>query len=330
MNDLNVLREWDAEAQPLTDDARLRARARLFREMNGTRGASPAVPLFRRPVLRTVVAVAAAAAVATTAVVALDDGGGRSATEASPRADAPQMQPVSAATVLNAAAARERKQDPTVAPRDDQFIYTKEIIKEIDRKTHETKSYVDESWRSVDDSKRSWVMEIGRGWWADPLKPNESLWPPSDWDTLKKLPTDPDELILAARFWPEERPKSVDEIPMEEWGFIQSLLDGLLSLTPVMPEGLRAAAFEALAKVPGITATSGMKDAKGRSGIGISFKDPTGEWHSHKFAIFAEGTYEFLGFKDVRTSDSAAGRKTYTQLSYLDRYAVVDHAKQRP
>ncbi|MEU6079130.1 CU044_5270 family protein [Streptomyces sp. NPDC047108] len=324
MNDLKVLREWDAEAQPLTDDARLRARARLFREMSGPRDPAPAVPLFRRPVLRMAVAVAAAAAVATTAVIALDDSGNRSGTET-------RMRPVSAATVLNAAAERERRQSTEVAPRDDQFIYTKEIVKETEQKTHETKSYVDENWTSVDGSKRSWVMEIGKGWWSDPPKANETSWPPSDWSTLKKLPTDPDKLILAVRTPdgpPETQPRSVDEIPKDEWPHIHFSLAGLLYRTPVMPDGLRAAAFEALAKIPGVTATPGVEDAKGRSGIAISYNDPSQEWTWDTVFIFDKDTYEYLGFKSTRTADS--GKESYDQFSYLDSYAVVDRAKQRP
>ena len=85
-----------------------------------------------------------------------------------------------------------------VAPRDDQFIYTKEIVKERNLKTGTTKTYVDENWRSVDDSQRSWVMEVGKGWWADPPKANESIWPTQDWTRLEKLPTEPAAISLTA------------------------------------------------------------------------------------------------------------------------------------
>ncbi|WP_283948957.1 hypothetical protein [Streptomyces panaciradicis] len=41
-------------------------------------------------------------------------------------------------------------------------------------------------------------------------------------------------------------------------------------------------------------------------------------------------TYRLLGFRDTRTSGDGAAGKTYTRLSYLDGWAVVDKVKQRP
>ncbi|MFC8259707.1 CU044_5270 family protein [Streptomyces sp. NPDC057291] len=311
-NDMTFNKERDADASPLTDEAHLRSRTR------------------RRPVLRMALAAAAAVAVAATGVSVLDDGA--PGTVASPAVDSPRMQPVNAASVLNAAAVREREHEKAVAPRGDQFIYTKETVKETERRSGTTKSYVDENWRSVNGSQRSWVMEIGKGWWAPPKKRHEKVWPPADWDSLAKLPTDPEKLILAVRTPdgpPKTQPKSVAEIKKKEWPAIHFALAGLLYRTPVMPEGLRPAAFEALAKIPGITATPGVKDAKGRAGIAVSYKDDSQEWTWSTVFIFAKDTHEFLGFKSTRTSDSGGG-KTYDQLSSLDSYAVVDKVKQRP
>lgn len=310
MNDLHILREWDAEAPPLTDEARLRARARLFQVIAG--GPAPTTPpVNRRPWLRMALATSAVLALVTTAVVALND-----------YRDPPLVLSASAATVLNGAAAREREHEKVIAPRDDQFIYTKEIMRETDQKSGETQIHVNENWRSVDDSQRSWVMEIGQGWWSEPQEVKGSLWPPADWDALKKLPTDPDKLIVAVN------PPRTQPDP-DEWPNVHFALAGLLRLTPVMPPGLRAAAYEALAKIPGVTATPGVRDAKGRTGIAISYENPDAVRQDSVF-IFAEDTYEFLGFRDTRTSSSGGEKKTYTQLSYLDSYAVVDRAKQRP
>ncbi|PLW73467.1 hypothetical protein C0036_07080, partial [Streptomyces sp. DJ] len=261
------------------------------------------------------------------------DGGGRTATP--PATGSPALRSVTAQTVLNGAAAYERTHEQTVTPRDDQFIYTKEIIKETDRETGVTKSYVDENWHSVDGSQPSWVMEIGKGWWSPPLKENESMWPPQDWGTLEKLPTDPEKLILSLldKSGPDDRNDSLDEITEEEWWRIHFSLAGLLKLVPVTPEGLRPAAYEALGMVPGVKVVPNQKDAKGRTGVAVTYDDPTLPEGATGFGghfVFDPETYRFLGSRDERTSGDGRNMKTYTQFSYLDSWAVVDRAKQRP
>ncbi|MBW5424322.1 hypothetical protein GKQ77_22590 [Streptomyces sp. BG9H] len=330
MNELDELRHWEAGAPPLDDDTRHRARVRLFAAMN-----EPAArPVRRRrPVLRVAVAGAVAAAVVGTALVAVNTG----EEGQEPRAKAPVASPplgnVSARTVLNGAAAYERRHERTTAPRDDQYTYTREITKETEQGTGEVKRHVSEIWRSVDGSKRSWIMELGKGWWSKPLKANERLWPPQDWDTLEKLPTDPEKLIATLLKEMDAGHKSgfYDKITDQEWSIIQSHLAGLLKLVPVMPKGLRPAAYEALGMVPGVKAVPNQKDAKGRTGVAITYTDPMlpGTPHERAF-IFDPKTYEFLGSRDTRTSGTGAKTKTYTQLSYLDKWAITDKVKQRP
>ncbi|MEV7403084.1 CU044_5270 family protein [Streptomyces sp. NPDC091267] len=308
-NDMTFMKKPDASASAQPDDSPTRARAG------------------RRPTLRVVLVATAAFAVGATAVSVLDDNDAHTAVSAS--VDSSRMQRVSVATVLNAAAVLERRQEKTVAPRDDQFIYTKEIISEREQKTGSRKSYVDENWTSVDGSKRSWVMELGKGWWSAPARQQGETWPPADWGSLKKLPTDPDELILAVMSPGAGTHKSVADIKKSEWPDVHFALASLLYRVPVMPEGLRPAAFEALAKIPGVTATSGVKDAKGRAGVAITYTNKRQQSGWDTVLIFAEDTHEFLGFKNTRSSDSGGG-KNYDQLSYLDSYAVVDKVKQRP
>jgi hypothetical protein len=333
IDDLRELRDFDQGTPPLDDATRHRVRARLITAMH--RPAPVVRP--RRPVLRIALTGGLAAAVAAGVLVAVrdDDGArGREHTANPPATSAPAMRNVSAQTVLNGAAAYERRHERTLTPRDDQFIYSKEIIKETDQKTGETKSHVDENWRSVDGSKPSWIMEIGKGWWSPPLKSDERSWPPQDWGTLRKLPTDPKKLILAINgdWGMGGKTDSLDDITDGGWSQIHFSLAGLLKLVPVMPEGLRPAAYEALGMVPGVKAVPGQKDAKGRTGVAITYDDPTrpkgGSWGG--YFIFDPETYAFLGFRDVRTSGDGPAQKTYTQLSYLDSWAVVDKAKQRP
>ncbi|MER7182474.1 CU044_5270 family protein [Streptomyces hyaluromycini] len=331
IDELRELRDFDTGTPPLDDETRRRARARLLAAMNGTAGRVRP----RRPVLRIALTAGLAAAVAAGVLVAVrdDDGTGTHRTAKPPATSAPAMRNVSVQTVLKGAAAYAREHERTVRPRDDQFIYTKEIIKETNQKTGATRSYSDENWRSVDGSERGWTMEIGKGWWSPPLKKGESVWPPQDWGTLRKLPTDPEQLILSIANEFGGRTTSLDGLGDEEWSQIHFSLAGLLKLVPVMPEGLRPAAYEALGMVPGVKVVPGQKDAKGRTGVAITYDDPTLPKGSAGFGgyfIFDPVTYEFLGFRDVRTSGDGAAMKTYTQLSYLDSWAVVDKVKQRP
>ena len=334
IDELRELRDFDTGAPPLDDETRRRARDRLLTAVHGT----PArVRPPRRPVLRIALTAGLAAAVTAGVLIAVRDDGGTGADAhrppKPPTTSAPAMRNVSAQTVLKGAAGYEREHERTASPRDDQYIYTKEIIKETDQQTGVTKSYVDENWHSVDGSRRSWIMEIGKGWWSPPLKKGESSWPPRDWGTLRKLPTDPERLILSITNEYGGRKTSLDELSDQDWSNVHFSLAGLLKLVPVMPEGLRPAAYEALGMVPGVRAVPGQKDAKGRTGVAITYDDPTlpkGSVGFGGYFLFDPVTYEFLGFRDIRTSGDGAAMKTYTQLSYLDSWAVVDKVKERP
>ncbi|MEU6843582.1 CU044_5270 family protein [Streptomyces sp. NPDC046716] len=321
---LDELSTWEGDAGPLDPAARHRARTRLLSATENRRR-----PLWQRPGLRIAVSGLATAAIAATVLVAVRADDGAPAT-----AQKQQVRSVNARVVLAGAAAYDREHGlpVTTPPRDDQFVYTKEIIKETNQKTGETKSYVDENWKSVDGSRRSWVMEIGRGWWSEPLGKNESMWPTQEWDTLKKLPTDPEKLILALQRKAGGGSKSLDRLTTQDWWEVQFSLTGLLKLIPVMPDGLRAASYEALGMVPGVKVVPGERDAKGRTGVAVVCTlDPSGrQVDGHLAFLFDPKTYAFLGFRDVRTSGDGAKKKTYTQLSSLDSWAITDKVKQRP
>lgn len=310
MNELELLREWDADAPPLPDATRARVRFRLHEAMR-----TPTAPtaVRRRPLLRIAVAGVAAAAVTATVLVAEHQ-------DSSPR-----TRPVSATTVLRGAAAEERRLEKPIAPRDDQFIYTKEIIKETPASGGPTKTYVDESWNSVDGSKKSYVSELEHTQWVPADQPGQSSWPPRRWSQLEQLPTDPGKLTIALRDMgaPEpDRPTRADEWPM-----VHFFLYGLLR-TPALPEGLRPAAFEALATVPGVKVLPDQTDADGRAGIGIQYVgEPGTPWaDGGPVLVFDARTYRYLGMRDERT----AGGVTYEQWSSLAANGVVDRVLERP
>ena len=280
--------------------------------------------LRRRPVLGAVLAATAAVAVTATVVVA-DNIGDRQGSSSPSVSDTADTRRADAKKVLHGAAQQARKGPESQVPRDDQFVYTKNVTKETDRRTGKSKTYTDESWKSVDLSQRSWEESLGEGNWSEPLKENEGIWPHYDWKELKKLPTDPTKLILAVRkpMGPPVKAKSLDDVRKPEWSDIHHELSALVTAAPVMPKDLRAAALDGLAMVPGTRAETGVKDVEGRPGIAISSKNAL---FKDSVLIFDESSYEFLGHTGVRSP----GKKTYDQVSQLADYAVVDKVKQRP
>ncbi|CAM5230479.1 hypothetical protein SALBM135S_08309 [Streptomyces alboniger] len=233
------------------------------------------------------------------------------------------MANIAAAKVLSGAAAWERKHEKqTVVPRDDQFLYSKRIIRETERKTGKVRTYTDEMWDSVDGSRRSLSMELGKTMWEEPLEKGEEVWPPRRWDELKKLPTDPAKLVPAIVSGGTSD-KPVSELTKDERWQAYFLLGELLK-APALPEGLRAAAYEGLALVPGVKTVEGVKDSAGRTGVGIAYP---GHFKG-RYLIFDAKSYAFLGFRDERISRD--GKRTYIQLSHTVEWAVVDKVRQRP
>ncbi|MFD7874711.1 CU044_5270 family protein [Streptomyces sp. NPDC059766] len=322
-DELELLRDWDTDAAPLADPARAEARHRLLNTIARAQH-SEAAPS-RRHALR--LATAAVVAVAVTGGAVLIAEGGADRGDRSDRVSGtatPRMANVGAVTVLNRAAAQTGRNEKPVAPRDDQFIYSKRNIKETERGTGAVKTYEDVNWDSVDGSKRSLTMELGRVIWEEPLKKGEGVWPPREWSELKKLPTDPEKLIPVITDLGSSS-RSTSDFTEMDWFDAYFMLGELLKW-PVLPQGLRPAAYKALALVPGVEAIPGVKDSAGRTGVGIAC--PRSPLAQGKYLIFDPKSYDFLGFRDERTS--ASGDKTYIQLSHVVEWAIVDRMKERP
>jgi hypothetical protein len=283
----------------------------------------------RRPLLGVLVAAAAAAAVTGTVVVA--DGLGDRGDDASPSVSDAAARKVSVKKVLGDAADRVRDEEKGAeidVPRDDQFIYIKETVKETDQKTGKTDTRPTENWESVDRRKRGWVNEIGHdGHWVPPLGKNESTFPPPGWKALEELPQEPVELIRHLARGPGgmgPKPKSLKDVKKNDWHLLQFSLRGLAT-RPIAPKGLRPAAFEALAMVPGMKAKAGVDDGKGRTAVGVLYD---GKFTKEQMLLFDEDTADYIGDRDIRTTLN--GKKSYEQFIYLEDYAVVDKVKQRP
>ncbi|MBZ4318759.1 CU044_5270 family protein [Streptomyces huiliensis] len=315
--ELHALRAWNAGARPLTDEARHRARVRLFATMSERPSRPARLPRRGRLVPRIALAGAVAAAVTATLLVTTDEEG------RPPGAPVPErMDYVSAVTVLDRAAARERRNGPRFAPRGDQFVYTRTVgVKEGSRER-----YVDENWYAVDPHRSdSWISEQGKGWWSGVLPKDNTLWPTSDWAELRTYPTDPDRLIKQINHYTSSAEKGPKDLDREEWAGLFHGFASLMWHVPVMPEGLKPAVYRAMSRIPGVKATRGVQDLRGRPGVGVFFPlSPRGSEAKPETFVFDEKTYEYLG-----RCQEWEGQRCVVG-SYLETYGVTDEAKRRP
>ena len=187
-------------------------------------------------------------------------------------------------------------------PRDDQYLYFREIVEQ-----DTGARVVNETWLPVGGTGMARFIEFGRTWDTPPGSFQVS------YAFLKRLPTDPEELLLYARSWPLD---GRDAEPMSEIDYIQSYgaLMGLLRADPPMPGGLRPAIFEALARIPGVKMTEDAVDLRGRRGVGFQATP------RFPVEIIEPGTYEYLG-QNYRSEG---------QRSAVVERAVVDRIGQRP
>jgi len=307
VDDLTAVRELEADVAPLTDEARFAARARLRRAV--IQESRPGA-LSRRLMLRVAVAGTAAAAVAGGVVVA---------TRGERDAGTPRMATLSAAELLHKAAARTRADGAGMpVPRGDQYLYTKTFISRTYVKDGRTKTWTDESWTSVDGSRPSRRQEYGKVHNDPPLGEHEVMWPPTEYTALAKWPTDPDDLLERLRMGQDGDDRTA---------FVNAIQ--FFAVPRVMPPGLEAASFEAVARIPGIRIDRGAVDALGRQGIAVSYPE-------YDFAfLFDTKTYAYLGLNvDGGTGEPVDGRMKlhdrYHELRARQETGVVDRVGQRP
>ena len=119
------------------------------------------------------------------------------------------------------------------------------------------------------------------------------------------VPTDPDGLLAAVYRLVEDpacAPIGVGDT-VQDRAFM--LIDGMLQT--VLPAEVRAALYQALAKVPGVTVTHGATDAAGRRGVAFSraaaIEGPGSSAWLRLEVILDPGTYRYLGARHVVTRD---------------------------
>lgn len=271
--------------------------------------------------LRPALAATAVATAAAVAFVVLPSSDSSSATAKPPTS--------STVALLEhiALAAEHEKSYGTV--RDDQFVYVDSKVSyaayEEGEKAKIPPLHRQEVWMSVDGLHTGLKLEAGEKPFAitPDVKPGKVGWEVSSfYNHVKTLPTDADAMYdYLARTAPKHSGQ-------EKYQAMFVLVGDLLNDSIVPPEQ-SAALFRAVARIPGVTAVEGVKDAEGRSGVAIGRDDPDNptrdEW------IFDAKTYEFLGEREVATKDNAGVKKgTVTANTAVLRRAIVDKAGERP
>ncbi|SFW89890.1 CU044_5270 family protein [Amycolatopsis australiensis] len=269
MDDLQLLRDFagPAELPPREDLAR--KRAELL-----TATASARRP-HRRALWGGVTAAGLAAAVAAVVVLAPAD------TAAPPD---PVPEPV---RILHAAAAKARAR-PDLVPRPDQFVYTK---------TRLADGRVNETWASVDGTHDGLAFLFGHETELAGCRDGKRVQKESHGRVVTNrcvphpaapadLPTDADAMLAYLHQSTYGEGDTLHDLGRE----VVDLAGGYLR------PAVRAALYEAVAKVPGLVARTDAKDATGRAVLGITWNSTTehGIGNQDEF-LFDPVTFAYLG-----------------------------------
>jgi hypothetical protein len=273
----------------------------------------------RRTTFRLVAAGGVAGALALGAVVVTGGGDGhRPAPSAAPMTETQR--------VLNVAATSALKR-PFTAPRPGQWVYTETVYRRsgvpgkgvVVKPGSPLKKTVDRTWIRA-DGKRMAMFDHGRL----VTSATGGGMPPIDYATVAKLPTDPNGMLA----WAREQ-----KSPGEPNGGTFRLLESLLLNNGALPPAQTAAAYRAVAKIPGVTVDRTAKDAAGHKAVSVSYLI---EGWAKEEILLDPSTYAYQGHRTTIAQDHAmpdGGRFLKGAVeSYSVRLAagVVDRPGQRP
>ena len=331
MNDLELLRQLGDETRPSGPGEIGAARARLLAQL--TQG--PAARRRRRLVFGGV-SVAAAAAVAVGVLITAPGGATSPGMTISAHLTAKQILDRAATAALS---------EPAVTPRPGQFVYTKEIT---EYSSGNIKTLVSEYWHSVDGLRNSRITttvtyadraptqmsEIYPGCRNGHYNPGGTV--PSN--SVVGPAVDPGQTVPsypaktgACTVWPAYFP----DMPTTASNMLTYLeqTQGVkpgdpASLFHAVAEGVsedyllpaqRAALYQLLATTPGLTVVSSVRDAAGRTGVGIQISV------YHMVLIFDPHTFASVGYQGESTS---GGQPPYNDA--VLQVAIVDQAGPLP
>ncbi|MEU4407532.1 CU044_5270 family protein [Streptosporangium sp. NPDC023963] len=331
MDDLKLLSELRADA-PEPDADRLRAlRARSLRRRSRF-----------RPVLSLPMAVTAAVAVIAAVIVVVND----DERPVVPPSVTVEATPVSAEVMLRKAALTAEKRRPESTPlRPDQWLYRKSVVTQPADGSTEVQEY----WTRYDGTRQATRMgsrpmetrTIGPDPGDDDLSPRQYA------ARLAKLPTDPDRLLAHVKGDLHWRDKPDEERGLHEHPDARAfrVLSLYLGQEEYMPPKLEAAIFRALARIPGVRVDLGVRDAVGRSGMGIAYevgspgygtqRDENGQVTERSYVILDSTTYRHLGtrtdyLQDYLINGEVAFRKGSAFVTAEVASGVVDEPGQIP
>ncbi|SNT48873.1 hypothetical protein SAMN05216276_105020 [Streptosporangium subroseum] len=281
MDDLRSLREWRAEVPEPGREWIIPERRRLLTRMRG-RGQA-----LRRRLL--VVGALGAAAVLAVAIL-------RPEPPAPGPTSPPSVVRLDSSVVLAHAAEVAGGRKSAHVPLPTQWHYTKTLDKQPNSDTVKTI----ERWIRYDGEQRAGFGRDGELVVRDvPPDPGDDDLSPQQYDAkLRALPTDPRKLLAKVtgdRHWieggyEEGVPKSTEPADARAYRVIMIYLSRYGS----MPPRLEAAMFRALALIPGVRIEQGVRDAAGRSGLGVWRELPGGAPY-RDYHILDPGTYRYLG-----------------------------------
>jgi hypothetical protein len=240
----------------------------------------------------------------------------------------PSPVPVAAAAVLEAAATAAEDQ-PFVAPRDDQWIYTQDKFSEA------VPRFRQEKWRRADgggfafydeDGKLQVEMPDLRRGRAKPV----ALGPLAGYKQLAALPTDPDALLK----WAYDQTANIEGGGSTEHAEVYGIFEGMIG-DNVLPPDLKAAIFRALKEVPGVTV-----DTVEVNGHRVLALGQTDDWLRQELLLDAK-SYDYVGqsgtvTRDTTISPEKAGNATgeikagHNAAAMRITTAIVDEPGQRP
>jgi hypothetical protein len=249
---------------------------------------------------------------------------------------------------------------PTPDPRPHQWVYTKELRVEYGSR----KPWTHEHWTRIDGKKSINAASSRRTAGAPKVRkermqllPIPQGCPPGQPQRIRPavglgaffpnpaaVPTDPDGLLAAIYQLvqdPECAPIPVGDT-VQDRAFL--LIDGMLQT--VLPPEVRAALYQALPKIPGVTVAHGATDAAGRRGVAFvraaAIEGPGSSGWLQLEIILDPNTHRYLGARHVVTRDHVTpntpsgskgtrNRKGQVLVSRAQlALAVVDAPCQRP
>ncbi|KUL44961.1 hypothetical protein ADL28_38980 [Streptomyces violaceusniger] len=290
-------------------------------------------PFLRRNVLLPAMACAVAAAVVGGFALAGGDGGDGKTPLATGPALTTQVGTADAKAapeLLNRISlAAADTSGPTVG--DGQFIYIASKVANTYPKTVDGKTTVvseelhsRQVWQSP-GGKDGWLIEPGQtGDKGITLAGEHPI--SAAYDSLVKLPTDPDALLK--KIYQDVDENRDREVARDQAAFV-AIGDLLTESYP--PAKLAPALYRAAAKIPGVAAVDDAVDALGRHGVAVArLNEADGqreEW------IFDKKTLAFLGERTVQAQppkDGPIKRGTVLFTSAITERAIVDGNKELP